>query len=237
MKMKIFKSLISAIYPNKCIGCGDIIEEEKTLCKRCEKQIERNDLENFCLNCGFENSECVCKTNIYRFNKLISVFKNDGIAQRACYNYKFKKRQHYAKFFAKEMSNAVRRLYGDLNFDFICAVPTGKNFLKYTHYDHCGYIAEEISKELNIPYVKNVLYCCKYSKLQHKSTVKERLVNVNGKYNYNYRIDGKNVLLIDDIRTTGATLDECSKMLLYAGADTVYCVTALSTKIKSKKEN
>ena len=235
--MKIFKYLISAVYPNKCMGCGDIIDEEKTLCNICEAKIERNCLEDLCLNCGFEKDECVCNFNIYRFDKLISVFKNDGIAQRANYRYKFNRLRHYVNFFAKEMSEAVKILYGDVSFDFICSVPSNRGFFNNTHYNHCEYIASAMSNELGLPYVKDVLYCRKSSKLQHKSTIKERLVNVEGKYDYNFRIDGKTVLLVDDIRTTGATLEECSKMLLYAGADAVYCVTALCTKIKSEKEN
>lgn len=233
--MKIYKYFITAIYPNKCIGCGDIIKENRTLCDYCEKKIERNSLENLCLNCGFEKNDCVCKFNIYRFNKLISVFKNKGIAQKAYYKYKFHKYQHYSNFFAKEMVNAVKLLYKDIDFDFICAVPSGKNYLKNTRYNHCEYIANIMSAELGLPFLKDVLYCRKHSKLQHKSKISERLLNVDGKYDYNFRIDGKTVLLIDDIRTTGATLDECAKMLLYAGADGVFCVTALCTSVNSGK--
>lgn len=231
---RLFNNIISAVYPNKCIACGEIIDEGTFLCSYCERKIERNDLSLFCTECGFEKAACVCNLNIYRFEKLISIFKNDGIAQRAYYKYKFNKKQHYAIFFAREMAVGVKRLYGDVKFDLICSVPSSRNFFNNTHYHHSRYLAECISNDLNIPYASDVLYCCKRSKLQHKSTIKERLTNVNGKYSYNYKINGKTVLLVDDIRTTGATLDECTKMLLYAGAESVYCVTALGLK-KSKK--
>ena len=231
---RLLKNVISAVYPNKCIGCGEIIAENGFLCDYCSAKIERNDLTNFCTSCGFEKDECVCNLNIYRFERIISIFKNDGVAQRAYYRYKFNKKQHYAIFFAREMTVGVERVYGDVKFDLICSVPSSRNILNNTHYDHSRYIAEYISKSLDIPYDAQALYCCKRSKLQHKSTIKERLTNVNGKYSYNYKIDGKTVLLVDDIRTTGATLDECSKMLLYAGAESVYCVTALGFK-KAKK--
>lgn len=235
--MKILNTLLSAIYPNKCIGCGEIIKEGKYLCNYCEKHIERNTPENLCLKCGFEKENCVCGYNIYRFDALISVFKNEGIAQKAYYRYKFNKIQHYSDFFAKEMSDFVNLLYGDIKFDFICSVPSGRGLFGNLHYDHCGYIARAMSKILQIPYADDVLYCEKRRKRQHKSSIKERLVNVDGKYNFSRNIEGASVLLIDDIRTTGATLDECSKMLLFAGAQSVYCVTALATNFKSKKEN
>ncbi len=233
---KIIKELISSIYPNKCIGCGEIISEEKFLCDVCNKNIEYNDMTNFCTSCGFEKCDCVCKYNVYRFDKIVSVFKNTGIAQSAYYKYKFGKKQHYAKFFADKMSLVVKKMYDDINFDLICSVPSSKRVFGYTQYEHCRYIAEYMSKSLKIPYINDVLFCCKRSKLQHKSTISQRLTNVDEKYDFGYEISGKSVLLIDDIRTTGATLDECAKTLLYAGADSVYCVTALAIKIKSKSE-
>ena len=69
----------------------------------------------------------------------------------------------------------------------------------------------------------------KKTKKQHRSSIKERLSNVDGKYCATRRISTANVLLIDDIKTTGATLDECAKQLLFAGADSVYCVSVLGS--------
>ncbi len=233
--MILIKELISTIYPNKCIGCGEIIDEiESLLCDFCLKNIERNNVLDLCTTCGYENKNCVCKYNIYRFNKLLSVFKNEGIAQKIYYNYKFNKRQHYAKYFADEMTLFIKQFYSDIKFDYVCSVPNSKKFLIRQSYDHSRFLAEHIAQNLNIPYLKNILFCDKVSKKQHKSSIKERLINVDEKYKYNFNIDGKTVLLVDDIRTTGATLDECSKTLLYAGADNVYCVVALATSLESK---
>lgn len=234
--MKMLKSLISAVYPNKCISCGEIIDEEKYFCDFCEDNIERNNLEDFCMVCGFEKSDCVCNYNVYRFEKIISVFKNEGIAQRTYYKYKFGKREFYSRFFADEMTKAVKKLYSDIKFDYICSVPSSKKILSVSGFDHCKYLAEKLSENLKIHYLKDVLFCVKYKKPQHKSSINQRLVNVDGKYDFKYRIDGANILLVDDVKTTGATLDECAKILLFAGAENVFCVTALSPNIKTKKE-
>ena len=62
--------------------------------------------------------------------------------------------------------------------------------------------------------------------------VKERFKNVKGMYKTNYKVTGKTILLVDDIKTTGASFDECAKQLLLAGADNVYCVSAVGSKTK-----
>ncbi len=224
---KFFDSQLSAIYPKKCICCSELIDENSFLCSKCNGLIERNNIDNICLACGFEKENCVCKYNVYRFDSLVCVFKNDGFAQRAYYGYKFNKKQHYANFFALEMCSAIKKCYDDINFDFICSVPPARRY----DYDHSGYIAKKISVYLNLPYVNNILSCAKRTKKQHKSTIKERLINTEGKYKHNFLVKNANILLIDDIKTTGATLDECAKELLYAGANSVYCAAVLGASI------
>ena len=77
---------------------------------------------------------------------------------------------------------------------------------------------------------------CKYNrKSQHNMPFDERFQNVKGMYSFNYRIEGKTILLVDDIKTTGASLDECAKQLLLAGAEHIYCITGLVTVKKGKK--
>lgn len=225
------KSILSAIYPNKCICCSEIIGEGSNICDKCNDGIERNNFNDMCLECGLEKDSCVCKFNVYRFDKLVCVFKNIGLARTAYYGYKFGKKQHYVHFFANEMCNAVNLLYSDIKFDYVCSVPSASRF----SYDHCGYLAERVSDLIKVPYKNDILTCTRRTKRQHLSTIKERLKNVENKYKYNYRIQNANVLLVDDIKTTGATLDECAKTLLYAGANHVYCVVALGTTNNQNK--
>lgn len=226
--------ILNAVFPNKCMGCGEIIDENIEFCEYCKKHLERNNLKNICTVCGYEKENCVCKYNVYRFEKVFSVFKNSGVARRAYYTYKFKHTEHYADFFAGEISDAVKQLYGDINFECMCAVPASKGIFGAAKFNHCDYLCKSVSKLLNIPYENKLLYCKERKKQQHKLSLKERLSNVNGKFGYNYGLKGGNVLLVDDIRTTGATLDECAKTLLYAGADRIYCATVLSTEMNFK---
>lgn len=235
MKMKkikrFFDSLISSVYPLKCICCGEILDEN-IICDKCNSSLERVNYNNLCLECGVEKEFCECNYKIFRFKNTICAFENCGQARKIYYSYKFHRKQHYADFFAEEVCNAVKNCYGNVYFDIVCAVPS---YMKLG-YDHCTYIARSVSKKLNIPFYENLILCVKRTKKQHNSTIKERLINVEGKYMVTNHIYNKNVLLIDDIKTTGATLDECAKMLLFAGADNVYCATVLGTAKKEKIE-
>ncbi len=229
----IIKEIISSFYPYKCVCCGEILDENNYICNNCNNNVERTNHNDVCLACGLEKNDCVCKYNIYRFNSLVCAFRNTGLARNAYYSYKFGKKQHYAEFFADEICCAIGKCYSDIKFDIICSVPTFKKL----GYDHSGYIAKAVSKKLEIPFTDKLLSCVKKGKKQHKSTTIERLHNVEGKYCVNYRADNMNVLLIDDIKTTGATLDECAKVLLFAGANNIYCATALcATEDKNIKD-
>ncbi len=225
-----FNTLIAAIYPNKCICCGEIIETKPYICDSCNERIERMNIDKLCLDCGLEVSDCVCKHSVFRFDSLICVFKNEGLAQKAYYSYKFQKKQHYAEFFAKQISDAVKKSYSNVALDVVCAVPSFKKF----GFDHSGYIAKCVAQQLDLPFFSSLILCVKRGKKQHRSTFKERLGNVVGKYAVMHRIDGLKVLLIDDIKTTGATLDECTRELLFAGAQGVYCATVMGNVINSK---
>lgn len=226
MKLTVSK-ILHIFYPNRCISCGRIIEYDNSLCEPCFEKLKVINPKKRCLKCGNDKNFCKCKTLVYRFESVISVFENDGSAKNILYRYKFGGRPHISDFLVQEMANAVKNEYKDIKFDIICPVPSSrKSRLKYG-FDHTMTLSKKLSKNLGIESF-NMLRVVKQNS-QHKSKFSERMENVKGKYEPIKRADNKTVLLVDDIKTSGATLDECAKQLLFAGAERVYCVTALST--------
>ncbi len=132
------------------------------------------------------------------------------------------------------MVNIVNKRYSGINFDFITAVPMSrtKKFIK--GYNHSEHLAKYISKCCGIPY-NNCLLKLRRGKTQHKLKYRERFLNVKNKYGCRDITGAGNVLLVDDVKTTGATLDESTRQLMFAGAADVYCVTAIVNS--RKKEN
>ena len=230
------KFLISGLYPNICISCGEIIGENDFLCKNCREAIEIINPKKRCGRCGLEKKNCLCSTRVYRFEGIISLYENVGIAQRAYYKYKLFHKRHYETFFINELSKAIKTEYSHIDFDGICYVPSSKRSIMGRGFDHAKELCEGVSEITGIKMLDGLLFCKEFRRPQHKSSFEERLSNVKGKYGFRRKIRANNVLLLDDIRTSGATLDECSRQLLKAGADRVYCITVLARKSKALKK-
>ena len=222
------KYLLWLIFPKRCAVCSSLIKREKHLCSDCENNIER--INKICTVCASEKKYCICKRRVFHFAGATSVFNHGDYSKQAVNNFKFRGNGEIAEFLAEEMYQSTKRDFADIKFDLITCVPMHplKKFIK--GFNHSEKLAVLISQKLNCPY-KCVLKKIKLTKSQHKSSYKERRENVKGMF-CSDKFSAKQVLLVDDIRTTGATLDECARELLFAGAQNVYCVTAISNNYR-----
>lgn len=223
---EIFRTIATLIYPNTCLSCGEIINEGEYFCDCCFEMLERVDLDKQCIKCGLPKGKCDCRKKIYVFDAITAPFYNKGGAQNAMYTYKFARREYVSVFFAQQMSLNVKYMYTDVCFDGICYVPLSKKSYRKRGFNQSKKIAGYMSEILKIPLVENALGCKNKRKSQHKTDADKREENVKGKYFPLKKVSGR-ILLVDDIKTTGATLNECAKQLLSAGAVSVYCITGL----------
>lgn len=233
MKMikAFFDSVLSILFPNTCVGCGEIIGKDEFLCDYCYEFIKSTPIDKFCVKCGNAKSDCFCKNMVYSFEGVIAPFYNEDIAQRAMYAYKIGKNKTISKFFSFHMAKSVKYAFNDVNFSAVCYVPISKHSYMKRGFDQSGVLASEISDYLKVPLLNDKLECLLKSTNQHKKHKKERFSNIKGAYKSNGNVSG-NILLVDDIKTSGATLNECAKVLLSSGASAVYCVTGLITEYK-----
>lgn len=228
-----FKTAISAFYPNTCIGCGAIIDDGEHLCEYCYEMIPRVSLDKICTRCGLPKKLCECKNRVFYYNGCVSPFYKDGAAQEAMYGFKFARKTANAKYFSEQMSLSVKMVFSDIRFDAVTFVPMTWIKSLRRGFNQSYVLAKQIAEILNLPIIDNAL-TCKYKMVsQHDLPLKERFKNVEGLYSSKRKVRG-NILLIDDIKTTGATLNECSKQLILSGADKIYCVTGLITKRKDR---
>lgn len=224
---KAFNSFADYIMPSHCFSCSRAVKNGAVICKECYKQIEKIKT-NVCDKCGMVNKNCMCKRFVYHFSGITAPFINDGIAKKGLYGIKFNSDEACVDFYAHHMTERLKSRKINLNFDFVTFVPM--NFIKRAvrGYNQAELLADSVAKKLGLQVRGDVLYRSMLSATQHTSdSISERFFNAYKSYHRkNIKVSGR-VLLVDDIKTTGASLEACARELLYAGADEVFCVTAL----------
>lgn len=200
-KENISDKIINLIFPNVCGICGKI--SENSLCKKCE-----NTLKKYIII----KQEEIQNRN---YNELISYFNYNGIIRNNILNYKFKEKPFLAKTFVKFLSKQKKAFEIIKTYDKIVPVPISRKRFKERGYNQSQLIAKEISKYTQIEIAENCLYKTKNIIEQSKLNKEERIKNVQGVYELkNMQIlESKKILLIDDIYTTGSTVNECCKTL------------------------
>ena len=213
---KIIETILRFIYPSRCVFCEEIIAlgEEGHICRYCDMEI-----------------------NYISYDKepKLYVFEYDDITRFSILRLKYSNKRQYAKTFAKMMAKKFEMIE-HLEYDCIINVPMYKKKKKKRGYDQAELIAKDLSDILNIEFEKENLVRIKNTLPQSKVSFEQRQTNVKNVFKVldPDRIEGKNIILVDDIYTTGNTLNECAKELKQAGANNICYFTLAKT---SKKQN
>lgn len=182
-------------------------------CFRCGKQLY-NANEEYC-------SDCKTKTHLYVQG--VGVFGYDEHIKDAIYRFKYSEKREYAKFFGESIAIRYGHLIRRWKPDVIIPIPL--YWLKYWKrgYNQAELIAKEVSVMLNIPVDLHLLKRNRHTKPMKELNDADRVKNLENAFKISADIvKYKKVLLIDDIYTTGATIDECTKVLQEAGVQEVY---------------
>ena len=149
------------------------------------------------------------------FNELITIFKYEGIIRRIILDYKFNEKSYSYLTFTKFILKHKKVFEKIKSYDTIIPVPISKKRFKERGYNQSYLIAKEIAKNTDLKILNNCLIKTNNIKEQSKLNKEQREMNIQGVYRIkNSRlIENKKILLIDDIYTTGSTVNECSKML------------------------
>ncbi len=155
------------------------------------------------------------------------IFKYDNLIRKLIIDYKFNEKPYLYRSFLEFLNNYQKEYIQFKIYDIIIPVPISKKRKKERGYNQSLLIAKEISLKENKNLGDKIISKVKNNNTQSKLNKEERAENVKNVYKItnNKEIINKNILLIDDIYTTGATLNECSKMLKQAGAKKIDVLT------------
>lgn len=219
---RIKRFLLDLFYPNRCPLCEKIINYDELICDKCLKDIKPTD--NFCQSCGFFC--CECDKNKY-YDRAFSIGIYDGKLRDALLRLKKAKNNELIEFFACQIS---KKLIG-FNFDCIVFVPMTSKRKRKSGFNQAYELAKGLSKELGVPISKNALIKVKdyshheLSGMKRADAVKDAFSKVD-----TADINGKNIILVDDIMTTGSTVNECSRILKEMGASFIAVVNVAKTE-------
>ena len=196
--------ILNLIYPPVCGICGKL--NENFLCEKCKKALETEAV------FGVDN---IIENNIKYFDEHIYIFQYEGIIRRLILKYKFKEEAYLYKTFVNFLLKNKKLFEKIKKYDTIIPVPISKKRYKIRGYNQSELIGKELAKKLKINIETEYLFKVKNIIEQSKLSKEERTKNIQGVYKLikKEKIKNKKILLIDDVYTTGSTVNECSKIL------------------------
>lgn len=213
--------ILNLIFPPKCIFCKDIMKLtcKTEICEKCYSKIP------FILEPKiiFKSKYC---------DGFIACCKYKGIIKRAIKDYKYYNKSSYYRSLATVINRTLENMTNELKFDIIIGVPLHNKKLIQRGYNQSELIANHLSKLTGVLHKSNLIKRIRYTNSQSFLNKAERYVNIKDAFSItnSEEIEGKNILLVDDILTTGNTLNECSKTLKEFGANKVYAVVVATGK-------
>jgi ComF family protein len=208
------KGFWSLLFPEVCKKCGEqLLGHQEILCNKCISDLPRTGFEknkdNPVVQAFWGKVQLVHAFSVFYFRK-------GEILQKLIHLLKYKGNRNVGAFLGKLAGKISKDILNELSIDYIIPVPLHPKRLRTRGYNQCELIANEISEMTNIPVITNVLKRAKYNKSQTTKGKYERWENVKGIFILTQPelFENKHILIIDDIITTGSTVEACCYALL-----------------------
>ena len=208
--MMVSERILNLLFPPKCVLCASVLE--------------KNELD-LCHNCRCDAPECAGTHKNFSFlDSWVAVWYYKGYIRKSIHRFKFRNARHYAAAYGRMLAMRIAAEYPD-GFDVLTWVPISAMRRFTRGYDQVELLANAVGRELGMTPLATL------KKIRHNRPQSgitghaKRRANVLGAYApvCPQQVQGKRVLLLDDVITTGATAGECARVLLTAGAKEVHC--------------
>lgn len=226
----IMKNLLDCFYPPRCPICDEVLppgllicEDCRTeavpvaepVCKKCGKPIENGERE-YC-------SDCAGKKHVYRQGKAVFLYKAG--MKKSMYRFKYSNRREYAQFYAKQAA----QIHGDWirrkQIEVIVPIPMYSRKKRRRGYNQAEVFARALGKELGIPVDADIVRRIRDTVPQKELNDKGRQYNLKNAFQLAPNIvEYSQILLVDDIYTTGSTMDAVATVLLSGGIQNIYYI-------------
>ncbi|MBO7299306.1 MAG: ComF family protein [Kiritimatiellae bacterium] len=231
-----YHTLGDLVTPRHCVSCG-AASGNSYLCAACKDTIILRPTTGCCKICGnlpssgshgfMYCSSCLANRPTYDIARSATIY--EGAVRDMILALKYKQGTYLVKDLAALVEGCVRASYSDEQIDAICPIPLYPTKERERGYNQAALIAKELSKNLGVPYMPQLLERVRHTFTQTKLNSEQRKENVHGAFNSSNTVAdyvyGRNILLVDDVFTTGATCSECASVLKRNHAGKVFVVS------------
>ncbi|MEE3361954.1 MAG: ComF family protein [Anaerovoracaceae bacterium] len=220
-----------------CVCCGAVIDATRpySLCDKCMERFRWADGRT-CAKCGkplgdaWKHDICAdCREREHVFDKGFTCLQYGLYEKRLIAEYKYLRKKYIARVISEIMYDRME--CEDISYDIVTAVPVHRSRLKTRGFDQAALCASMFAERAGTEYADSLVRV-KHTRAMKSLNAEERKINISGAFaaaaGAADRIKGKDVLLVDDIYTTGSTADVCAAVLKNEGARAVYVLTLAS---------
>lgn len=224
------EKILNILYPKRCPVCHQILPAKGILvCPSCQK-ILHPIVEDYCLRCGkpVKSAEefCdECRGKHREFDRGRGVFLYNNKMRQSLLRYKYYGYREYGEYYADCICRYAGREIQTWKPDLILPVPMHPRKQRIRGFNQAADLAEKVGKIMGIPISDQIVCKTKVTPSQKKLSAAERKLNLRTAFQVTERLDGLRILVIDDVYTTGSTIEAMAHILRSAGADKVFFVT------------
>jgi len=212
----LIKLVLNSVYPSPCINCESLFEFDwqNCICKRCIELIKKEKNLPYCKSCGDGVENCEnCKTKTY-YNDIEVYCSFKGAIKNLIYEYKLSNRRNLSKIIAEKIEEDIKSYIKDKRIEMIIYVPLHKSIEKQRGFNHL----KEILVHILPPYlISDQIEKTRNTKLQTELPKEKRLRNLKNAFRLKKQLKAKNILIFDDVLTTGSTLLELYSTIKNSG--------------------
>lgn len=223
--------LKEVLFPRRCPVCDKIVVPWGNLCcDRCQGRLEYIGA-HYCMKCGKglskeEREFCRdCESRRHYFYRGRSLYRYESVAG-ALFRLKYQGRQEYANFFAEELYRHLGSDIRAMKADVMLPVPLHKSRFRTRGYNQAAVIGRALALRMQIPFCEDMAVRCKNTIPQKQLSLSERQNNLKKAFKLSGNdVKSDTVIIVDDIYTTGSTVDALSEVLMEGGTKRVYVIT------------
>lgn len=227
----VSQSLLQLFFPQTCRGCGsDAVSGQQLLCIQCTQRLPVTD---FWRHAGNTTEKMLAGRIPFLHAASHLFFTQQSLIQELLHQFKYKGCKEIGEYFGKRMGEAILQSGRFEGIDAIIPMPLHKRKLKKRRYNQATILCNGIASVLNRPVLENIITRISAAGSQTNKNRLERWENISGSFQLQdaTAIAGKHILLVDDVITTGATLEACAAALLKApGTHLSLCTLACAMK-------